>query len=282
MKKILRKLGMFLPTRLVLHIDYARSYKKILNLKNPKYTGEKIQWIKLNGNIERFGKYVDKYEVRKFVNERLGEGYFPRLLGVYDDVKDIDFNKLPNKFVIKMTNGTGGNIICKNKNTLNTYEAIKKLSKWQKEKFYKYTKENQYKNVKSRIVCEEYLEDETGALTDYKFHCFNGNVGMIEIHRDRYTDHKENYYDINWKEYGVICKAKKGSNMERPKRLKDMIKVAEKLSKDFTYVRVDLYLVKEKIYFGELTFTPANGTDPLYPLEKDLEFGSLIDLTTYH
>lgn len=281
MKKILRKFGMFLPTKAVLHIDYTRSYKKILNLKNPKYIGEKIQWIKLNGNIERFGKYVDKYEVRKFVDKMLGDGYFPKLLGVYNNANDIEFDKLPEKFVIKMTNGTGGNIICKNKKELDIEETIKKLSKWQKEKFYKYTKENQYKNVKSRIICEEYLEDETGSLTDYKLHCFNGEVKMIEIHRDRYTDHKENYYDINWNDYGVICKAKKGPDMKRPKNLEDMIKVAEILSKDFTYVRVDLYSVKQKIYFGELTFTPANGTDPFYPLEKDIELGSFIDLNNY-
>lgn len=281
MKKKLRKIGMFLPTKLVLHIDYARSYKKFLNLNCPKYYGEKIQWIKLNGNIEKFAKYVDKYEVRDFVNKRLGRGYFPKLLGIYNEANEINFNDLPEKFVIKMTNGTGGNIICKNKMDLNVSETIKKLSKWQSEKFYKYTKEKQYKNVRSRIICEEYLEDETGSLTDYKFHCFNGKVDMIEIHRDRYSDHKENYYTVDWQDYGVICKAKKGPNMKKPKNLSQMIEVAEKLSSDFTYVRVDLYSVKEKIYFGELTFTPANGTDPFYPLEKDLEFARKIDLKNY-
>ncbi len=282
MKKTLRKICMILPARLVVNIDYTRSYKKILHLKNPKYIGEKIQWIKLNGNIERYGKYVDKYEVRKFVDDRLGKGYFPKLFGVYDDPKNIDFEELPEKFVIKSTNGTGENIICKSKCDINVEDTIKKLNKWKKEKFYKLTKENQYKNVKPRIICEEYLEDETGSLTDYKFHCFDGDVKMIEIHRDRYTDHKENYYDLDWKDYGVICKAKKGLAMDKPKNLEEMIDVAKKLSKDFTYVRVDLYSVKGKIYFGELTFTPANGTDPFYPLEKDLYLGSLIDLSFYH
>ena len=282
MKKTLRKIGMFLPAKVVVHIDYARSYKKILNLKKPAYYGEKIQWIKIYGNLERYGKYVDKYEVREFINQKLGEGYFPKLLGVYDNAEEIDFDKLPDKFVIKMTNGTGGNIICKDKSNINIEETIKKLSKWKKEKIYKYTKENQYKNVKSRIICEEYLEDETGSLTDYKLHCFNGKVEMVEIHRDRYTDHKENYYDVDWNEYGVICKVKKGPDMKRPENLNEMIKIAEKLSQTFVYVRVDLYSVQGKIYFGELTFTPANGTDPLYPLEKDLEFGSLINLDSYY
>nr|WP_305123073.1 ATP-grasp fold amidoligase family protein [Clostridium perfringens] len=273
---------MFLPTKLVLNIDYSRSYKKKLNLKNPKYYGEKIQWIKLNGNLENKGKYVDKYEVRSYVENKLGEGYFPKLIGLYENVKDINFASLPEKFVIKMTNGTGGNIICKDKSKLKIDLVSKKLEKWQKEKIYEYTKEKQYKNVKSRIICEEYLEDETGSLTDYKIHCFNGKAEMIEIHRDRYSDHKENYYDINWDDYGVVCKVKKGPKMKKPKQLDEMIRIAEKLSEDFTYVRVDLYLVEGKIYFGELTFTPANGTDPFYPLEKDLKFGELIDLKNYH
>ncbi|GAA0119724.1 ATP-grasp fold amidoligase family protein [Clostridium sp. CTA-17] len=282
MKKMLRKFGMLLPTKLVLNIDYSRSYKKKLNLKNPRYYGEKIQWIKLNGNLEEKGKYVDKYEVRSYVENKLGKGYFPKLFGVYESVKDISFEKLPEKFVIKMTNGTGGNIICKDKSKLNIDSVKKILCRWQKEKFYKYTKEKQYKNVKSRIICEEYLEDETGSLTDYKIHCFSGKAEMIEIHRDRYVQHKENYYDINWNDYGVVCKVQKGPKMEKPKQLNDMIDIAERLSEDFTYVRVDLYLVEGKIYFGELTFTPANGTDPFYPLEKDLKFGELIDLKNYH
>ena len=282
MKKVLRKLGMFLPTKVVLNIDYGRSYKKKLNLKNPKYYGEKIQWIKLNGNLERYGNLVDKYEVRNFINEKLGDGYLPKLLGIYNNPFEIKFEELPKRFVLKMTNGTGGNIICRDKSILNIEEAKKKLDKWQNQSFYRYTKENQYKNVKSRIICEEYLEDETGSLTDYKLHCMDGKVHMIEIHRDRYTDHKENYYDVNWKDYGVICKIKKGADMQRPKTVEEMIGIAEKLSNDFTYVRVDLYSVNGKIYFGELTFTPANGTDPFYPLEKDLEFGNLIDLKHYH
>ncbi|EOU2054538.1 ATP-grasp fold amidoligase family protein [Clostridium perfringens] len=282
MKKSLRKIGRFLPTKIVLNIDYLRSYKKKLNLDNPRYYGEKIQWIKLNGNLERYGNYVDKYEVRNYVNEKLGYGYFPELIGVYSNSDEINFKNLPDRFVIKMTNGTGGNIICKDKSKLDILETKNKLNKWQKEKIYKYTKENQYKNVKSKIICEEYLEDETGSLTDYKLHCFDGKVEMIEIHRDRYTDHKENYYDIYWNDYGVSCKVKKGPDMEKPKNLNKMINIAENLSKDFTYVRVDLYSVKGKIYFGELTFTPANGTDPFLPMEKDLYLGTLINLENYH
>ena len=281
MKKYLRKLGRVLPTKLVLFIDFGRSYKKILNLNNPKYFGEKIQWIKLNGNLEKYGKYVDKYEVREFIKEEIGTEYLPKIYGVYDSASDIDFKLLPESFVIKMTNGSGGNIICKNKKNLNEHEAIKKLKRWQSEKFYKYTKENQYKNVLPRIVCEEYLEDETGSLRDYKFHCSKGQVHMIEIHTDRFTDHKENYYDSNWNELNVVCKLKKVEYIPKPEYLDDMKELAIKLSSKLPYVRVDFYLVNGKIYFGELTFTPANGTDPMYPLIEDIKLGEIIDLSEY-
>lgn len=281
MKKKLRKLSAILPAKFVVHIDFARSYKKVLNLKNPKYFGEKIQYIKLNCNLERYSKYVDKYEVRKFVQSRVGEEYLPKLHGVFEDAKEINFEDLPSKFVLKMTNGSGGNIICKNKSDLDIEHSIKLLNKWKDEKVYKYTRENQYKNIHSKIICEEYLEDETGSLRDYKFHCSKNKVHMIEVHTDRFTNHKENYYDPNWNELDVICKAPKSSFIKKPSELDKMKELAKKLSKNLPYVRVDLYCVKNKIYFGELTFTPANGTDPMYPLDKDIELAKIIDLNEY-
>lgn len=281
MTKLLRKLGRFLPTKVVLYIDYGRSYKKILHLKNPQYYGEKIQWIKLNGNLERYDKFVDKYEVRNYIKEKIGEKYLNEVYGVYKRAEEIDFDKLPQKFVLKMTNGTGGNIICKDKYNLDVESTIRTLKKWQREKFYKYTKEMQYKNVESKIICEKYLEDETGALRDYKFHCTNGKIHIIEVHDKIFTEHRENYYDEDWNEFGVAGKCKKGDHIERPSDLGKMLNVAQVLSKDFPYIRIDLYSVKDEIYFGELTFTPANGTVPFYPLEKDLELAKIINLNGY-
>ena len=281
MKKKLRKIGKFLPMKLVLYIDYGRSYKKILNLKNPQYFGEKLQWIKLYGNLEQYGKFVDKYEVREFIKEQIGEKYLNEVHGIYDSPDQIKFEELPSKFVIKMTNGTGGNIICKDKSELNILETVKILKKWQKEKLYKYTKEMQYKNVPPRIICEEYLEDETGSLRDYKFYCTKGKVHLIELHTDRFTDRKENYFDLNWNDAGVVCKVGKVENLERPSNLDEMLSIASILSKEFHYVRVDLYSVYGKIYFGELTLTPANGTDPWYPQEKDRELARMIDIDEY-
>lgn len=280
MKKLLRKIGKFLPTKLVLYIDYGRSYKKILNLSNPQYYGEKIQWIKLNGRLERFCKFADKYEVRKYIEDKVGNQYLNKIYGLYNNPNEIDFEQLPERFVIKIINGTGKTIICKDRKKLDIQNTVKTLKKWQREKFYKYTKEIQYKNIPNKIICEEYLEDETGNLSDYKFHCSKGNVYIIEAHTNRYFNHRENYYDINWNEFGITAKVKKGQ-IEKPKKLPEMIEIAKVLSKDFPYVRVDLYLVNEKIYFGELTFTPANGTDAYYPLEKDLEFAKIINIDDY-
>jgi hypothetical protein len=279
MKKILRKLGKFIPAKLMLYIDYGRSYRKILNLKNPQYFGEKIQWMKLYGNLDRYSKYVDKYEVRKFIKERIGEKYLTALYGIYNNPADINFNEFPQRFVIKSTSGSGGNIICKDKTKLDINKTIKILNKWIKIDYYKYTKEMQYKNIEPRIICEEYLEDESGSLRDYKFHCSAGNIFMIEVHSNRFSgDKKENYYDTNWNDYGIVCKVGKVPFIEKPKNLDEMKIIAQKLSKDFRYVRVDLYCVNNKIYFGELTFTPANGTDPHYPLEKDLELAKNIQI----
>jgi hypothetical protein len=280
-KKVLRKFGRFLPTKLVLYIDYGRSYKRILNLKEPIYFGEKIQWIKLNGNLERYGKYVDKYQVRDYVQEQIGDKYLNEVYGIYKYPEEIDFNSLPKKFVIKMTNGTSGNIICKDKSKLDIKSTIKTLRKWQKEKLYKNTKEMQYKNVEYRIMCEQYLEDETGALRDYKFHCSNGKVHMITVYTDRFIDIKNNYYDVEWNDYEIIGKYEKVDYIEKPESLQEMLNISGILSKEFHYVRVDLYLVKGKIYFGELTLTPANGTRPYYPLEKDIELAKTINISEY-
>ncbi|GAB6168200.1 ATP-grasp fold amidoligase family protein [Clostridium carnis] len=282
MKNHLRKICAFLPSKFVVYLDILRSYKRILNLKNPKYYGEKIQWIKLNGQVEKLAPLVDKYSVRKYIEEKIGAKYLPKLYNKYENPYEIDYDKLPNKFVLKLNNGSGGNIICKDKSLLDKDVASKKLNKWKKEKFYSYTKEFQYKNIKPIIVCEEYLEDESGSLRDYKLHSFNGKVEFIEVHTDRFKDHKENYYYPNWIETEFRGDIKlRVDHIDKPKKLEELINLAEKLSSGFTYARVDFYIVKDKIYFGELTFTPGNGTDKFYPREWDLKIANMIDIYNY-
>lgn len=281
MKK-LRKICAFLPTKLVLYIDNFRAYGKVLNLKEPKYYGEKIQWIKLYGQVERFTPLVDKYQVRSYVEEKIGSVYLPELYRIYGNTNEIDYDELPEKFVLKLNNGSGGNIICRDKSLIDKELTNEKLKRLMKEKYYKYTKELQYKNITTIILCEEYLEDSEGGLIEYSLHCFDGEAKFIEVHTDRFNGYKENYYYPDWSEAEFRGKLKSSAKyIEKPKNLEELIEVAERLASNFAYVRVDFNAVDNKLYFGELTFTPASGTEGFYPIEYDLEIAKMIDISKY-
>lgn len=281
--KSLRKICAILPTKFVVHIDNLRCHGRMLNLKKPKYYYEKIQWIKLYGQVERATIFVDKYLVRNYVKEKIGEEYLPKLYNIYTKVDEIDYDKLPEKFVLKMNNGAGGNIICKDKSSLDKNLVRKKFRKLIKENYYKYTKEPQYKNVNNRIICEEYLENNKGFLLEYKLHCFEGKVKFIEVHTDRFNGNKQNYYYPDWSE--AEFRRKKSDNkmdyIEKPKNLEELINLGETLSEGFTYIRVDINATDDKLYFSELTFTPSNGTNGFYPIEKDIEIAKMIDIENY-
>lgn len=281
MKK-LRKICAFLPTKLVVYIDNFRAYGKVLNLNDPKYYGEKIQWIKLYGQVEKFTSLVDKYQVRSYVEEKIGSVYLPELYMIYESVYEINYDELPEKFVLKLNNGSGGNIICRDKSLLDKETTNEKLRRLMKEKYYKYTKELQYKNIKTMILCEEYLEDNRGGLIEYSLHCFNGKVEFVEVHTDRFNVYKENYYYPDWSEAKFRGKSKNRAKcIDKPKNLEKLIELSEILASDFTYVRVDFNAVDNKLYFGELTFTPSSGTEGFYPIEYDLEIAEMIDLSKY-
>ena len=287
LKKILKKqyrcVMRFIPNKLAMRIDYFRGYKKVLNLKNPKTFGEKIQWIKLYGNIERYSNLVDKYEVRKVITNLIGDEYLPKLYGVYENADEIKFENLPERFVLKCNHGCGYNIICNNKNALDIEETKIKLNKWLKIDFSKEAKEIQYKNIKPLITCEEYLEDKSVALMDYKYFCFSGKPEFIEVISERGTEAKANFYDLEWNRINLKSKLKNSSvNFEKPKRLKEMTNLATKLSKDYPFVRVDFYNIEGRIVFGELTFTPGGGVSKFSPIEKDYEIANKIELSKYN
>ena len=234
-------------------------------------------------SIAAIGYFVGPYIAKSWLSASLA-----RLLkGSYKRVGTISKFKINNHINVPKHLW---NRVLKNPSNTNVknlvYKAIKN-GKWTLKKSgsveinYKYKKEIQYKDVNSRIICEEYLEDETGSLRDYKFHCSKSKVHMIEIHTDRFTNHKENYYDSEWNELDVICKLQKVDYISKPENLEQMKKLAISLSRNLPYVRVDLYRVNNKIYFGELTFTPANGTDPMYPLSEDIKLAQAIDLSEY-
>jgi hypothetical protein len=253
-----------------------------LNLKEPKSFNEKIQWLKIYGELEQYSKYVDKYDVRAFVKEVIGEEYLIPLIGIYDTFEEIDFNLLPSSFVIKATHGSGWNLIVDRKEELDLKDAEKKIKQWLKESFYQLTGERNYRGIIGRILIEELLRDPSGDLKDYKFFCFDGKPKYIEVHGNRYTDHRCSNYDLEWN----LLPVKSGIEnlkepVDKPKQLKDMLEICSILSKGFSFVRVDLYNTKGRIYFGELTFTPANGFEPISPREMDYKFGSYLDLNEY-
>lgn len=284
MKEKLRKIYYFviklLPDKLIVNIENFRTYRRLLNKEKPEYFGEKIQWLKLYGNLEKYNDYVDKYKVREFVKNTIGEKYLIPLIGVYDRTEEINYKKLPNQFVLKLNHGSGYNIIVKNKENENITNINEKINKWLKEDYFKIKKEYQYKNVNKKILCEEFINDLSGQLLDYKFFCFDGKSEFVKMDFDRFNNHRCNFYDNNWKYIDMQESGYKNYEQEfkKPKNFDKMLQLAEKLSKNFQFVRVDLYNVDGKIYFGELTFTPASGKHSFIPLTKDKEIAKRIKL----
>lgn len=281
LKKFYRGILRKLPDVPAIYLIYFRGYKRLLNLKNPKYFGEKIQWLKLYGNLEELANYVDKYEVRKFVEKTVGAQYLNKLYGVYKTVEEIDFSVLTNQFVLKCTNGSGAVLVCKDKSKFDIEKAIKEMKKWLKDDFSKMKKESQYRNIKNRIIVEEYLEDESGTLRDYKFYCYDGIPYYYGVFTDRYTDETVDMYDMSGKKLeGILNGGVKNSTyvMPQPDSFTELCDVVTKLAKPFQFVRVDFYIAKGRLYFGELTFTDGAGSEPFFPRTFDLEMAKRIKL----
>lgn len=276
-----KKLLTWIPDALYLKIIYRAETGKRLDLKHPKTYNEKLQWLKLYDRRPEYTMMVDKYEVRKYVAEKIGEEYLIPLIGVYDSVDEIPWEELPDKFVLKCTHGSGSNILCNDKKELDIQMAKKKLRKWMKKNFFWVFREWPYKNVKPRIVCEKYMVDESGIeLKDYKIFCFDGEPKLIQVDFDRFRDHKRNIYDLDWNLVDLTIKYPRDPNktIARPDKLDEMLDVARKLSAGIPHVRVDLYSIGDKIYFGELTFTHGAGYEPFYPESYNELLGSWLKL----
>lgn len=271
------------PLKLKAYIEILRVHHKIYSDKNPKYFSEKVQWLKIHHKLEQFTHLADKYAMREYVKERIGEDYLVPLLGVWDDANDIDFSKLPNHFVLKANHGQGYNIVCRDKEKVNTDMIRKKLEDFLKEDYSAIKGELQYKSIPRKIICEQYMEDETGELSDYKFYCQDGVVKMFAIFGNRSVKLEINYYYPDKSDFGIESSGKYTPNREKslPIEIDEMKRLATELSKGIPFVRVDFYLVQGKIYIGELTLTPGGGSDPYKPLEKDLEISSWVDLEKY-
>ena len=253
-----------------------------LNLTSPKTFNEKLQWLKLHDRKPIYTTMVDKYAVKDYVASIIGEQYIIPTLGVWDNFDDIDFDALPNQFVLKCTHDSGGLVICKDKSKLDIKKAKKKINKSLHRNYYYMFREWPYKDVKPRIIAEKYMEDHsTSELRDYKFFCFAGTAKCYKVDFDRFVSHKANYFtsDGELMKLGEeVCPPDFNKELPIPANLEKMKELAAKLSETHPFLRADFYDVDGKVYFGELTFYPASGFGKFIFDGNDELLGSSIKL----
>lgn len=280
-KNILIPLISLIPDKIYLKIIYRVETGQSLHLHNPQTFNEKMQWLKLNNRNPKFSEMVDKVAVRDIIKTEIGEQYLVPILGVWDNADKIDFNTLPDQFVLKCTHDSGDLIICKDKSKLNIEEARAKLNKGLKTSLYAKGREWPYKNVKPRVYGEVYMSDEdSDQLTDYKFYCFNGIPKLIQVDYDRFTDHKRQFYSPSWELTNISWHLPSDTTkmLKRPVVLEEMLKISAKLSKEIPFLRVDFYVVGTKLYIGETTFFPGAGFGKWMPEGTDEMLGQWLSL----
>lgn len=258
---------------------YHQRTGKFLDLENPETFNEKIQWLKLYDSTLLKTRLADKYLVRRWVKDKIGEKYLIPLLGVWKTFDDINFDELPDQFVLKTNHGSGSVLVVSNKMELDKIDAKNKFDKWLKKNYgCMGGQELHYWNIKPVIIAEKFI-DSIDHLCDYKFLCFNGEVKYIWVDSNRFIDHRRDFFDINWNHISVIQKCSNADHVpKKPDNMEEMIHLAQVLSQGFSHVRVDFYNIKGKIYFGEMTFTSANGGELMDPQSFDKELGSYIVL----
>lgn len=256
------KLYNYIPDKWAVKIKYRNNFLKKLDLKNPVTFNEKLQWLKLYNRRPEYTTMVDKVEAKKYVASIIGEEYIIPTLGTWESFDQIDFDLLPNQFVLKCTHSSGDAVVCKDKSKLDIGKARKTLETSLHKDYYLMGREWPYKNVKRLIFAEKYVEDNvTKEARDYKIFCFDGEVKCYKIDFDRSTEHHTNWYN-NQDEllpYRAKAIADCSAEIELPTELSQMKCLAQTLSKSIPFVRVDFYCINHKIYFGELTFYPASG-----------------------
>lgn len=277
---------MFRNDEQYLKLLYRLSVGHKLNLEKPETYCEKLQWLKLYNKHDVYTRMVDKVTVKDWVSEKIGSEYIIPTIAVYNNTDEIDFEKLPNQFVLKCNhNSKVGLCICKDKFSFNIQRAIKELKRGLSENHYMKTREWPYKNVPRRILAEKYMEEEGASfLHDYKVMCFNGEAKLIEYHAGRFSGgHTQDFYDTKWNKT-TITQGHNGSPCDyiekKPALLEEMIRLSEVLSADIPHVRVDWYIVKEHLYFGEMTFFDSAGFMPMDKKSDELLLGSWIKLPT--
>ena len=280
---VIYKLAYLFPDKLYLKLSFRLRVGYPLNLDAPKTFNEKNQWLKLNYRKPEFIRMVDKYNAKKYVADIIGEEHIIPTIGVYNSVDEIDWNALPEQFVLKCTHDSGGVVICSDKSKLNIAAAKRKLKQGLRKGFYYQGREWPYKNVQRKIIAEKYMVDESGVeLKDYKFFCFDGVPKFLFVATDRLKENEEvkfDFYDLEFNHLDVKNGHPNSSReLSKPAGFDKLVEIASALSKDFPHLRVDLYDINGQIYFGELTFYHFSGFTPFVPLEWDYKFGEMITL----
>ena len=280
-KKVFVNLAKVLPDSIYLRMVFLSKLKRKLDLSNPRSYNEKINWLKINDRKEHYQIMVDKYEAKKYVADKIGEQYVIPTLGVWDKFEDINFNELPNQFVLKCTHDSGGLVVCKDKSKLDLKKAKEKIEKSLANNYYLWTREWSYKGVKPRIIAEKYMEDqETGELRDYKFFCFNGEPKLMFVATERGVKNtKFDFYDMQFNHMNIAQHYPNSvSAIKKPEHFEKMIELAKKLSEGFPHVRVDFYEANGRVYFGEMTFYHFGAIVPFETKEWDKKIGDWLVL----
>lgn len=252
-----------------------------LHLDDPKTYNEKIQWLKLYDSTPLKTQLSDKYRVREWIKEKIGEEYLIPLLGVWDSFDEIDFERLPEKFVLKANHGCGWNVIVTDKSSFNKAEAKEKFDLWMNTNFaYNVGLELQYRNIEPKIIAEEYIENFDEDINDYKVFCFHGKADSIMMLTERKKGLKMAFYDLEWNQLPFTYSYPRNQEvMPKPENLEQLIFLAESLAEGFAHVRVDFYIMNDgSIKFGEMTFTSGGGTCVWNPPEQNLIYGEKIKL----
>lgn len=274
------KITYIIPDKMYLTLMFYIKMHRKINWNNPKTFNEKLQWLKLYDRNPEYTTLVDKYKVKEFVVKTIGEEHIISTLGVWEKFEDINFDALPNQFVLKCTHDSGGVVIVKDKEKIDIPLIREKIEKAMKVNYYYLGREWVYKHVEPRIICEEYIGSDENELIDYKLMCFNGKVKCTFICSNRERGKLfVNFYDRKWNPMPFIRHYPKNEKeFSKPILYENMVSLAEKLAQNIKFVRVDFYIRGEKILFGEMTFYPGNGMEKFEPEEWDRKLGDWLEL----
>lgn len=283
MKIFIKNMLGLIPDSLYLKYRYKHYTKKKLNLKNPQTFNEKLQWLKLHNRKPEYTIMADKVEVKDYISEVLGEEFVIPTLGVWDRAEDVDFDSLPDKFVIKCNHNSGlGMYVCTDKNKMDAEKVRRGLKLGLRQDYYACDREWPYKDIERKIIAEKFLDDGSGhGLIDYKVFNFGGEPKLIQVDFDRFAGHKKNLYTTDWElcDFEFNYPSHPEVEIPKPKQLDKILEASKILSKGHPYLRTDFYVVGDNVYVGEITFYPASGYGKFNPDEYDKKFGDMIDLS---